>query len=225
MGLASICVLTLSNKPSLLPDARESVNSQQAAVGRNIVHVVAIDGPEWDWPAGSYPPAVFYNRAARKASEDSYIIWLSDDDYFLPGALEAMASYLDDNPAAWAVYGGAKHVALHGGEEAFIRDLPQACVSRYDHDHDPLGQIDGGQVMVRRSALDYMAYPYTPEGADGNERVNDGVLLRNMAQAFGIQRLEPWRQVVVCRSTPLSAHTVPSGGAGVVGADWRRNHG
>lgn len=221
--LAPIIVMTLSNKPDLLPQARASVEAQSVAQGRMVTHVVGIDGPDWEWPSNVYPPAMYYNRTAHKAKANAYVIWLSDDDLLLPGALEAMASYLDNHPQAQAVYGGARHVALQDGEETFIRDLPVIPVGRYDGNYDPMGQIDGGQVMVRRSALDMMSYPYTPEAADGSERVNDGTLLRRMAQVFGIDRLDPWRQIAVCRSTPKSAHTVPTGGAGVEFADWRRN--
>lgn len=218
MGM--IYVLTLSNKPELLPQARESVRVQT----RRGVHLVLEDTPLLNWGADVYPPAVFYNRMAAPCAADDYIIWLSDDDLLTPNALELLAGHLDTHPEHDAVYGLAEHRLYWPAEgvQRHYRTLPaDGGNAVYSAACDPCGNIDGGQFMVRKIGLDKVGYPYTPEQADGSERTNDGILMRRVARACGIYPLQPQQVVTICRTTPYSAHSVPMG-SGIAHANWKR---
>jgi hypothetical protein len=217
----AVVIITLSNKPTLLPDAKKSVRAQT----RKARHVYTTDNPQWHINRENYPPAMFYNRMASQQNPEDYIMWLSDDDLLEPSAVELLAGYLDDHPEIMAVYGLAEHWIYDpdNGVNRLYRPLPRdGGATVYDRNNDPCGAIDGGQYMVRKSALDEMGYPYAPERADGSERVNDGLVMRRLASHFGIYPLQPQALVLKCRTTPLSAHSAPDPAGGVASVNWRR---
>lgn len=210
-----IVILTLSNKPNYLPDAIASVLAQTR---RDLRHVIAIDA-ERDWQ-GCYPPAVFYNEQAKAVDMADYVSWLSDDDILLPNYVADLAGYLDAHPDIHCVYGRSRVEAIVPGRPpVFHRHLPEQGWSVFSAKYLPAYRIDGGQVMIRRSALEAISYPYYPEGYEG-ARACDATMLNKAAIAVGIYPVE--KTVMVNRVTPISSHVAsrPDGSIGAV--DWTR---
>ena len=194
----STLILTLANKPALLLDALASVARQTR---RDYAHIVHLDGG--GWPERSYPPAVFFNRAARRAQADDYIAWLSDDDVWEPHYLATLAGYLDEHPDVGACYGGSRVVAYEpGGAERLLRELP--ALHTFDARNQPLCQIDGGQMLVRRSVLDRIGEPWVSESL-GDCNIADGSFMNRVACVTPIVPVVgSW--VMRNRQTPFSAH-------------------
>ena len=93
----------------------------------------------------------------------------------------------------------------------------------------PACKIDGGQFMVRRSALELVERPWCAEGrtADPNvpaimlpERYGDAMFMNKIANAVGIYPID--KQVMVRRVTPLGTHTKIIGGQHII-TDWRQD--
>ena len=213
MGITTI--VTLSNKPALLPEAIASVMAQT----RPCRHIWAFDGAQ-DW-AGRYPPAVWANQEWGRCDLDDYVAWLSDDDVLLPNYAADLAGHLDAHPEHMAVYGLSQHVTYDPatGIEVPMRVLPLGDRAQvFDASNRPLCKLDGGQVMVRRSALEQLPRPWVPEKIDG-ARVCDGAFLDKLALAFGIYPAAGF--VMRNRATPYSAHSVSRGNYWAA-ADWRR---
>ena len=215
----AVKILTLSNKPNLLKEARASVKAQT----RKATHVVMVDkGRDW---GGRYPPAVYYNEAAQACGMGDYISWLSDDDLLMPNYVETLAGYLDDHPDAGACYGFSEHWIYDAeGMGRKYRILPPdgICHTFAVGGIDPLGVIDGGQFMVRRSVLDAVGYPYVPENSEPSiARLSDGLLMRRIAACCGIVPVGPIF-ILQNRTNPWSSHCIPSSNGGIDAADWRR---
>lgn len=194
-----IWILTLSNKPDYLVEAEASVAAQTR---RDFRHVVELDNPTLTW--AGYPPAVIFNKWAERALPEHYIAWLSDDDLLEPTFCETLAGYLDAHPEVGCVYGGARHVSydIATGITTPITERP--ALHAYDARHMPLCQIDGGQIMVRRSALEAIGRPFCPEGTkDAN--IADGLMMNRIAARCGIVPVVgSW--VMTNRTTPKSSH-------------------
>jgi len=219
-----IVIITLFNKPKYIDDAFASVEAQTR---RDFVWAVREDkGIDW---RGRYPPAVFWNEQMEAAGMDDYCCWLSDDDLLLPNYVEDLAEFLDAHPEIMACYGGSQVETWNeNGKVMDAEFLPHGGYRVFDKDWSPSCKIDGGQLMVRRSALEEIERPWVPEGttADPNahpitvqERYCDGLFANKLAVAFGIHPIE--RQVMVNRRTELSAHTRIVGQGAIV-ADWRK---
>lgn len=192
-------ILTLANKPTLLIDALASVAAQRR---RDFQHVVELDSGK-HWPAASYPPAVFFNRVvAERARPDDNLAWLSDDDVWEPTFLRTLAGFLDDNPDVGACYGGSRLYTYDGKSERHVRDLPAEVI--YGATRMPSCQIDGGQILVRRSVLNRIAYPWVPEGLN-DCNIADGSFMNRIAEVTPIIPVEgSW--VMRNRQTPQSSH-------------------
>ena len=154
----AIRVITLFNKPDYVQTAIECVRTQT----RECKHIVA-SHDAFDW-GDRFPPAAWVNWKWREAEPDDYCIWLSDDDWWHPTLIEELAGYLDRHPEANACYTASRHVLydIDEGEIKYIRTLGGEH-NAYHKERDPGGYIDGGQVLVRRSALDDVGYPYQLE--------------------------------------------------------------
>ena len=215
--MARIVIITLANKPVLLRDAIESVKNQF----RKCEHVWKIDDGSYR-ERGLYPPAAYYNEIAIQCDKDDYIAWLSDDDILYPCYAEFLGEHLDRFKCCGSVYGFSNHVIMQpDGTTRHYRTLPIDCIPRkYDNDHQPGGMIDGGQVMVRKSTLDAVGYPYTPQGIQADNRTNDAILINRIAAVAPMHGIKEY--VMENRTTAQSAHTIPRG-SGVTSADWRRN--
>jgi hypothetical protein len=198
-----LTLLTLANKPDYLTDAVASVRYQT----RICNHVVQMDDGSRDW-GGRYPPAVFFNEEAAKLPPDAYVGWLSDDDVLAPDFVAVMAGYLDQHPQVMAVYGPSEHILFDRATRQAhrMRVLPRAYRGVFDGEISPYGKLDGGQVVVRRSALDCLVYPWMPERGDATARFCDGAFLQSLASLFGIYPATA-EVIMQNRTTPKSAHT------------------
>jgi GT2 family glycosyltransferase len=210
-------IITLSNKPSYLPDAVASVAAQTR---RDLVHVVRMDTYR-TW-GGKYPPAVYWNEMSREAAIGDYVCWLSDDDLLLPNYVADLAGHLDAHPEIECVYGGSTHV-IHEppNPDRVIRNLPpQWPFPLLNMDHTPGYQIDGGQFMIRRSALERIPYPWCPEAAEG-AGVCDASYMNKIVWYLAMFPVQTF--VMINRATPLSSHAVVVKGHIEV-ASWLRLH-
>lgn len=213
-----IQILTLFNKPELVLEAIASVEAQTR---RDYAHLVQPDTyRSWN---GRYPPAVYYNELARAAAQDDYISWLSDDDLLLPNYVADLAGYLDTHPEMSCAYGGSTHI-IHEppNVDRVVRNLPpQWPFPILDANRTPGYQIDGGQFIIRRSALEKIPYPWYSESAEG-AGVCDATFMNKIVQYFPIYPVQTF--VMVNRATPLSSHAVVVKGHIEV-ASWRRLRG
>lgn len=205
-----IYIITLTNKPNLLPEAIQTVRCQTQPA----VHVIGYDAGAWDW-RGLYPPAVWFNERAQALGPDDYVAWLSDDDLLECHFVEVMSQVLDEGYDA--VYCPGWHVVEQDGSRRLHRLLPIGN-GVFDARNLPSGRMDGGQVMVRRSALDRIDYPYAPEGIDG-ARVSDGAYLDKLARMIGIYPATD-TPLVTLRTTEWSAHTRARPDLSLVRHDW-----
>jgi hypothetical protein len=211
-----LTLLTLANKPDYLEDAVASVKAQTRACQ----HIIQMDDGRRDW-GGRYPPAVFFNEEAAKLPLSDYVGWLSDDDILAADFVEVMAGYLDRHPQVMAVYGLSEHILynLQTRQAHSMRVLPRAYRGVFDRLVSPYGKLDGGQVVVRRSALEMLAYPWMPETGDATARFCDGAFLQTLASVFGIYPATA-EVIMQNRTTPRSAHTQNRGGRRIA-VDWR----
>jgi hypothetical protein len=220
-----IYILTLANKPRYLPEAIASIKAQTRS--SDLEHIVVLDQGE-DW-GGGYPPAVFYNEWAKKLPFGSYISWLSDDDMLLPRYVEVLAGFLDDHREIDCCYGGSEVLFEEG---AGIRSHSWAWLPKdplllfqegwpiFDGQTQPGCVIDGGQFMVRRTALEKIEYPYMNEDpAPWAARLTDAHVMNKLANAVGIHPVPI--QVMINRITPLSAHCRPGPNGQREIVDWR----
>lgn len=219
-----IIIITLWNKPEYIEQAIQSVVGQTR---KDWVHVLQHDHKSLDW-GGRYPPAVFWNEKMRAAAPDDYVCWLSDDDLLLPNYVEDLAGYLDAHPQIACCYGGSQVVVLDDeGNTTDAEFLPHGGYKIFSKLWSPGCKIDGGQFMIRRSALDVLEWPWVPEVMSRDpavpaialpSRYSDAKFMNKIAYAVSIFPVE--KQVMINRRTPLSAHTRIAGGVSIV-ADWR----
>lgn len=204
MSMATL-ILTLANKPRLLLEALASV---QAQTRRDFRHVVHLDHGRW--PAGVYPPSAFFNEHAESAAPQDYVAWLSDDDVWQPTYLETLAGYLDAHPEVDACYGGTRVVRYNPatGDGGLLREIPAEHV--FDAERSPVGQIDGGQVLLRRSLLERLPRPWGPETLVECNRADGHFLERVAALTPIVPVVGSW--VMANRVTPLSSHWQLIGG-------------
>jgi GT2 family glycosyltransferase len=98
------CFLLLAS-PTPSSEAQELV-AQLSESGQIDSHLIETSG---------LPLAEKINEALRALPADcEYIGWLGDDDILLPGALEAAAKVLDENPEVVMVYGGCDYISPSG---------------------------------------------------------------------------------------------------------------
>lgn len=214
--MGNIRVITLSNKPAYLIECIQSVINQTRPGTK---HVIITDNAlECN---GKFPPAVWKEIQFFRAEPDEYVVWLSDDDIWYPNYAEDMAGFLDEHPDIQACYGISRHTlySLETGVISQYRMLGEKAgvFSKYD---SPLGIIDGGQMLVRRSALDKLERPLDSMTADATARLCDAPYMMKVAEMYGIY---PVRKLVMeNRTTPISAHTrVNLKTNTLYSADWR----
>lgn len=209
-----IRIVTLSNKPDYLQDCLECVRVQT----RRAEHCVITDNCI-DW-GDRFPPSAWLNDQWQRADPGDYVTWLSDDDYIYPDAIERLAAYLDEHPDIQAVYGLGRHVLYERGRGVVkvIRFLGQYD-GVFGMGNSPVGKIDGSQILVRRSALDSVHYPWQPEGYE-TARICDGLLTLKIAEKHNIHPLggPPTHEF---RTTPVSMHTYMADDDHYRARDWR----
>jgi len=220
-----IVIITLWNKPRYIGDAKHSVEKQTR---RDFRHAIERDDGSRDW-GGRYPPAAYWNETMKAASPDDYLCWLSDDDLLLPNYIEDLAGCLDANPEIDCCYGGSQvEVWDEGGKIINAEFLPHGGYNVFDSNWSPGCKMDGGQFMVRRSALDRLDWPWCPEAMSTDpatpaialpSRYCDALFMNKIANMVGMFPVK--KQVMINRRTPLSAHTRIVDGVSTV-ADWRK---
>jgi len=215
-GPSIVRILTLSNKPNLLPEAVASVKAQTRQAGLH--HVIALDDGSRDW-GGRFPPNVWINEQAAAADPEDYLLFLSDDDLLTPNAVADLAGYLDAHPGVMACYGAG---------EMYLHDPPKKDrhVSRFPADEDQhgktslAGRVGSGMVMWRAKTWREVG-PFPETGGDMS--LSDGAWFTKLAKRFGLYAVH--KDVIKTRTTAQSAHTVPNGKGGYKAADWKRLHG
>lgn len=133
-----------------------------------------------------------------------YVATFYDDDVYYPEFIEKMAGYLDANPDAGAVICAQDRVKLN-------RDGTEELVGRIAaHGRKVTGmldcQVDGAQVMFRRSMLDLIGDPWLPEDPGDTCRHSDGIFLEKLAAACGEIHNIP-EVLLRHRFTPISTYT------------------
>jgi len=209
-------ILTLYNKPDYVQEAIRSVEQQTRT---DLVHIVRPDTyRSWD---GRYPPAVAYNEWALEVPVQDYVCWLSDDDLLLPNYVADLAGYLDGHAEAECVYGGSYHVAAPlDAPERLLRNLPEEQpFPIFNAQKTPGYKIDGGQFLIRRSALERVPYPYYPEGSE-TARSCDAHYMNKLV-AFNVLMYPVAAFVLKNRATPKSGHVAVDAQGGVYTRDWR----
>lgn len=119
-------------------------------------------------------------------AEGDIILYLSDDDLFMPGIFANVVRYFEDNPGHEALYFTmGRTIAGNPGEgmdwSARWMTIP-AEVPRNAGQVDCI--IDGGQAAYRKHVLDLIGQPYFYDGNDPAAACHcDGMHLESLAQA------------------------------------------
>lgn len=140
-------------------------------------------------------------------AEGEYILYISDDDLLEPEVLQRATGYLDANPELGACYFHLRlAVVTEPGQVGPFDDRgiradwvrgPGMCDC----------QVDGGQLIHRKSCLDAMPQPWFPEDR-GRERHCDGVFLESLASVSPLYPLDYWG--AVHRYTSVSTWHIPA---------------
>nr|MDT0658033.1 glycosyltransferase family A protein [Micromonospora sp. DSM 115978] len=133
-----------------------------------------------------------------------YVATFYDDDQYYPTFVERMAGFLDEHPDAGAVMCAQDRVRLDAdGTETLVGIIP-AHSARWAGQMDC--QVDGAQVMFRRSMLDVIGDSWLPEDPGDSCRHSDGIFLEKLAAAAGLVHAIP-ETLLRHRFTPLSTYT------------------
>lgn len=133
-----------------------------------------------------------------------YVSTFYDDDQYGPHFVERMAGYLDAHPEASAVWCSQDRVRLDpDGTETLVGRIG-ATGPRGPGQFDC--QVDGAQIMFRRTALDAIGDPWLPEDPGDSCRHSDGIFLERLAAAVGTVPALP-EVLLRHRFTPISTYT------------------
>jgi hypothetical protein len=152
------------------------------------------------------PVAWATNEALRAGLVRGNSVFMAyDDDVHHVDFVARMAGYLDDNPDADAVWCAQDRVRLdRNGNRTLVGHIP-ANAPRQPGTWDC--QVDGAQIMMRRSVLDSIGDPWLPESPDvGSCRHSDGIFLEKVGRVAGVVPNIP-ETLVTHRFTPLSTYT------------------
>jgi glycosyltransferase involved in cell wall biosynthesis len=133
-----------------------------------------------------------------------YIFYLSDDDLIDPDCFEVMAAELDANPNYHVVYAGLRFTGVtQPGQNGPFPDtgIPAREVKAFSGTVD--SQVDGGQVMHRKTCLDALVPPYFEEAPNTVVASHtDGVFLERLVGRFTFWPID--RYLITHRWTPES---------------------
>lgn len=112
-----------------------------------------------------------------------YMCTFYDDDRWHPTFVEKMAGYLDEHADASAVWCSQNRIRLdRDGSETLVGVIAATAPKNGNWDC----QVDGGQIMWRRTVLDAIGDPWLPEDpADGSCRHSDGIFLEKLGAVCG----------------------------------------
>lgn len=150
-----------------------------------------------------YVPSWLLNKYYPHAGQDDIILYLSDDDLFVPGLFSAVAEAFTEHPD-WAAlyYHLARTNASAPGQGMHWEDrftgIP-AIDPRWDGMVDC--QIDACQIAYRRHVLNDIGQPYFDEGM-AEARHCDGVHLQKIAEQYTFYPINTCG--VIHRHTPIS---------------------
>jgi hypothetical protein len=141
-------------------------------------------------------PSYCYNYAYRQCLlTGDLVVYLSDDDYFLPNAFADFVSFFAAHPTAVACY-GAQDVFRWEGTWQFVgtrlADMP-AVAGSIDC------QLDGLQFCIRKSVLAEVKWNESKNAAQHA----DGIFFESVAARYGAIAAIPVK-VSVTRRTPES---------------------
>jgi glycosyltransferase involved in cell wall biosynthesis len=113
--------------------------------------ILAASGPRVHWISeGDDGQADAINKGFRRAN-GAYLAWLNSDDVYLPGAIAAMAEYLDGHPDLDLVYGHVDNIDSSGRWLGPAKQVEKFDPSRLLNDVDFVAQPG---TMFRRSAFE-----------------------------------------------------------------------
>lgn len=128
----------------------------------------------------------------------TYIFYLSDDDIIYPQCFQHMIGCLESTPDCWVSYHSQQRLFWRAGNWQESGGIHTRYVMGKDTVYPGVdGRLDGGQIMHRRSCLDFLDYPFFPEDPIYGSHC-DGVFMQKLA--------ERWKFYPVATPEPLSAH-------------------
>lgn len=154
-------------------------------------------------------PAPYLNNMYYPLANGDIIMYISDDDLFMPGLFSAVVDYFDEHPARSALYFHLVRTrAFRPGEGTHWDDAIggiAADFTRNDNEVDCC--IDGGQIAYRKKVLDaFEDRPYFYDGNGGQASHADGLHMADVARAgFLFYPLDV--PGVIHRHTPFSTWT------------------
>lgn len=176
----------------------------QGEYRNNKIHYIKLDGEEIERRrAESYITAWLMNVYYPEANGE-YIFYLSDDDLIDPDCLEIMSRELDEDPAKFVVWAGLRTAGVTGPGQT--GPFPNTGIPAKDAKSFPGTancQVDGGQVMHRKTALDALVWPYfeeTNEASVANHA--DGIFLERLVGRFIFHPIDKY--LITHRWTPIS---------------------
>jgi hypothetical protein len=112
-----------------------------------------------------------------------YVCTFYDDDRYHPTFMQEMAGFLDTHLDAGAVWCSQNRIRLdRDGSETLIGVIAATGPKNGNWDC----QVDGGQIMFRRTVLEAIGDPWLPEDpADGSCRHSDGIFLEKLGAVCG----------------------------------------
>lgn len=168
------------------------------------IHYIRLEGEEIERRrTENYITAWLLNVYYPEANGE-YIFYLSDDDLIDPDCLEIMSRELDEDPEKHVVWAGLRTAGVT--EPGQIGPFPNAGIPAKDAKSFPGTancQMDGGQIMHRKTALDALVWPYFEETNDASVANHaDGIFLERMVGRFIFHPIDKY--LITHRWTPHS---------------------
>ncbi len=144
------------------------------------------------------------------------VFYISDDDLLHPDTFQTFVDFFDAEPDKSVTYVSLGHAHVTSPTDSLVfRSAITTSGVRGAGQVDC--QIDGGQIMHRKSCLDSLEKPWFPESADdASARHCDGQFMEKLAQHYPFYPTgHPTRLYVQHRFTPVSHFTPSPGKIGV----------
>lgn len=146
-----------------------------------------------------YVPSWLLNQYYPRATGD-VILYLSDDDLFVPGIFRAIVTAFEENPDWSALYFALSRITVNQpGEFPAPWMVISAEVPRGSGEVDCC--IDGGQVAYRKEVLAKIGQPYFDEAKNQSNHA-DGRHLQKITEQYAFHPIV--RHGVIHRHTPIS---------------------
>jgi spore maturation protein CgeD len=125
-----------------------------------------------------YPTTVLLNKYL-PLLEGDIIMYLSDDDYFLPNCFEKVVNLFTSTPDAKVVYFGLSIQGPAGNE---VSKIPANEKLPVGHNMDCM--LDGGQVAFRRECLEKLPQPIYKTEMNNETAHCDGIFLNRLSKEY-----------------------------------------